>query len=151
MMVLAGIEANTLRQSFLTSFVDKKSMWYKEILKQVHETNGGHYLGYLWDCLFRDNLKVVSMDFVYSFIRERNSIYVFWDNHPRSYFPRTSIARDHTKDSLLKISAEELGTIINQLPEDSYLFDDSLSWAIALTHEELSSGCRICYYLKISA
>lgn len=149
MMVHTGIEADTLRRLFLSSFVDKKSTRYREILRQVYNSNGSHYSGYLWDCLFRDHLKVVTTDFVYSFLVGRNSIYVFWDNHPESYFSKTSLAREYSKDSMLNISASQLEAIIEQLPEDFYIFDDSLSWAIAFTHEELSHGTRICYYLTI--
>lgn len=149
MMVISGNDARILRNKFINTFVDKNSKWYHTLVEQVQESQGKYYYGYLWDSLFREHLEIVGMDFVINNLRNRNYIYVFWDNHPKSYFTYRNPNWEYPRNCLLRLSFPEWEGMKDLLPEDCYIFDDTMTWAIALTHEESSTGCSICYYLKV--
>lgn len=146
MMVITGIKASSIRRRFIDTFVDKHSLWYKEILEQVKCSGGNHYYGYLWDCFFRDNLKIISIEEIGSYI-DNLEVYLCWDNHPRTYFLTQVPSWEYPKNSLLKLFSSEVKTMIPNLPQDFYLFDATFSWAIAITHEESLPGIPICYYV----
>lgn len=147
MMVITGDKALILRNRFIDRFVDKRSRWYHAILDQVRESHGKYYYGCLWDSLFRANLSIVPMDFVMNFLQKQESIYLFWDKHPEISFTWRSPNWSYPKNCVLKLSFSEWKEISDLLPEDCYLFDETLTWTIALTHEESSPGCRVCYYV----
>ena len=145
--VITGDEARVLKNMFIDRFVDKQSSWYHALLKQLQESQGKHYHGCLWDSLFRANLRVVPMDYVANHLRQYESVYLFWDNHPEICFTWRNPHWSYPKNCLLRLSFSQWEEMKDLLPEDCYLFDETLTWAVALTHEESSPGCRVCYYL----
>lgn len=146
MTVITGTKASTIRRKFLDSFVDKNSMWYIEILSQVKSSGGSHYYGYLWDCFYRNNLHVFFMEEIDKYLHH-SEVYLCWDNHPSNYFTMQVPSWGFPKNSLLKLSGSEVKSMMPCLPQDFYLFDATFSWAIAVTHEESTSGKSICYYV----
>ena len=148
MLVISGDDAIVLRKKFIEKFVDKQSSWYHALLKQVRESKGKHYYGCLWDSLFRDNLEVVGFDYARNYLNKTDCFFLFWDNHPESYLIYRNPDWHYPPNSLLALSASEWESMNDLLPEDCYIFDNTLTWAIALTHEESSPGYRICYFLK---
>lgn len=149
MTVITGNEATSIRNAFLDVFIDKRSDSYQSIIMQLQASGRMYYYGYLWDCLTRKNLEIVSYTGALNFLQRKNEFFLFWDNHPQSYFLARTPGWEYPKNSLFLLSGYELENILQRLPEDCYFFDDSLSWAIALTHEESKPGRRICYYITL--
>lgn len=74
----------------------------------------------------------------------KSLIYVIWDIHSKDMIPISNYWK-YPKQAALEIHPREIISVINDFPEDVYLFSGSLEWAIALTHEEYKPGKRICY------
>jgi hypothetical protein len=55
--------------------------------------------------------------------------------------------RQFSKDCMLKLNYETLIDNLNHLPEDIYVFDESLEWTVILTHEDDFNGERLCEQL----
>lgn len=146
-MICIENEAEFLRELFIVSFVDTESDYYQSrIQKKRQFSDGVCYTGYLWDCL--KHKKAVSLKYALEFLRMRQSyFYALWDIHSRDLI----LIHDYwiyPKEAVLLMSADTVPDIINMLPEDCYFFDPSLSWAIALTHEETKPGRRLCFFIS---
>ena len=146
-MVYNEKESIFLRELFVVSFVDTDSDYYKSRIKVKRQYSDGMcYTGYLWDCLKYG--KIVSIHFALEFLKAiRSNFYVFWDIHTKDLILEPNYWK-YPKNAVLEITADIVLDIIPTLPEDCYFFDDSLSWAIALTHEETKPGRRLCYFIS---
>lgn len=144
-MIATEQNPEVFRECFIEAFVDRKSPFYTErILKPTACPDGVCYYGYLWECLKKPEL--VSMTFVMHFLGIRTEpIHAMCDLHPRPYFPRNWNWSQNTVFTFLPEDAQQM---IDMLPEDCYFFDDSFSWAIALTHEEAKPGRRSIVFVK---
>lgn len=112
----------------------------------IQFSDGLRYTGYLWDCLFRRER--VSYNYIMNQLEKSvNPIYVFWDIHSCDRIRKKNYWK-YPIDSVLCISPAEIQAVVQTLPEDCYFFDDSFSWAFALTHEELKPGKRLCYMVS---
>lgn len=142
MHVLLGEEAKDMRNIFIPTFVDTKSDYYQNRIKHmVQFLDGMRYTGYLWDCLA--NREPISYANLIHHLEGRK-IYAFWDLHSsdRIWIPQYW---KYPIDAVLLICPGELQSVMPTLPEDCYFFDDTLSWALAVTHEESKPGKRLCY------
>ncbi len=143
--VIQGDEADILRQMYISSFVMTKSAYYHQYIETIYnDDDGPFYTGYLWDTL--KQWKRISLFTAKDYIETRTQdIYVFWDIHSatRIFIPEYW---KYPKNAVLKIPAQAFEALLDTLPEDIYIFDDSLSWSVIFTHEELKPGRRICLY-----
>ena len=148
MQVLLGKEANTLREVFIDSFVDTSCEYYRNRIEHKELfSDGFRCTGYLWDCM--RNRERVSEHYVFEYLKEQsNAIYIMWDilSHDRVLIPNYW---KYPLESVLSVCAEEVHRFLQPLPEDSYFFEKSLSWAFAITHEELKPGKRLCFLSRI--
>lgn len=145
-MVTISSESAFLREVFIESFVNKTSNCYKTTIEQKHLFSDGLcYTGYLWDCLITHTR--VSLNFSQHFLQNRGDlIYVFWDIHSKDLIHIDDYWK-YPKDAVLIVAPHDIIDVIPTLPDDCYFFDQTLSWAIALTHEELNYKKRLCYYI----
>ena len=72
-----------------------------------------------------------------------NEVFVFWDIHMKE---RILIENywNFGKETVLKLYYKELLENMNYLPEDIYIFDESLTWTLILTHEYIDDNTRWC-------
>lgn len=144
MQMLLGKEAEEIRELFVYTFVDTESDYYlSQIKTTVRFSDGERYTGYLWDCLKTRNR--VSYQYIMSELSNRIlPFYVLWDIHSCERDMSVNNCK-YPIDAVLLADASELNDLLVTLSEDCYFFDASLSWAFAVTHEELKLGRRLCY------
>lgn len=144
MRILSGAAANDIRDVFLSTFIDMECSYYKDrIANMMQFSDGMCYTGYLWDCMI--NKERVSRQYAVNMMEASlGTIYILWDIHSRERI-RIPDYWKYPKSSVLCINSAEICATISTLPEDCYFFDESLSWAFALTHEESKPGKKLCY------
>ena len=131
------------RAAFTHAFVNESSPYYKKHIGHLNLCSDGmFYEGYLWDCI--DNLQPVTFDDFNRRLKERNgSVMVMWDlhSHDKIHIP------DYwkfEKSAVLSVDTFILAEGLAHLPEDLYIFDESLSWTLVATHEYRQDDSRIC-------
>ena len=133
-----------LRELYILSFVNTNVNGYVEnIQKRYESSDGQYYCGYLWDYLKQKQR--ISLEKCLSFLSEKKNVYVLWDIHSKDRILIPDYWK-YPKESVVQIFEGVTLEVIKTFPEDVYFFDDSLSWTIAFTHEELKTNKRICYY-----
>jgi hypothetical protein len=97
-------------------------------------SDGQAYSGYLWDFL-RDK-EIISEATLWRRVAQVSKIIVLWDLHS---IERVLSPRNHQfpRGTVIKTDAPTLYRGLPYLPEDIYIFDESLQWVGALTHEGL--------------
>lgn len=148
MKAYCGEEAEDLRFLFIHSFVDTSSDYYHDYIQKTEMyADGLHYSGYLWDCM--KNKRGVSFASVLNILMNyKNTIYILWDNHSYNKIKISNYWK-YPRDSVLVAEPQEIGGLVPILPEDCYFFDDTLSIAYVLTHEETKSGKRFCFVSNV--
>lgn len=146
-MKILDSESAFLREAFVDTFVDTTCAYYKERIQTTHIfPDGPCYTGYLWDCMPKQH--VVSQNHIMHILQSKTTdIYVLWDIHSSSRI----FIKDYwkyPKNAVLSLSPGEVEEILDTLPEDCYFFDDTLTWAAVLTHEEIKPGRRFCIYVS---
>ncbi|WP_040948961.1 hypothetical protein [Gorillibacterium massiliense] len=143
--VINPIEAETFRKSYLDCFINTNSKQYIDNIEKLYLFSDGFcYIGYLWDCLNQKR-----PDDFENLINELpiTPILVMWDIHSKE-----RIFIDNywifNKADIIRLDKEKLINNLELLPEDIYIFDESLKWSIIFTHEEITQGKRYC--LKIA-
>ncbi len=147
MQIIEGDKAEFLRQMYISSFVMTESAYYgNNIATLHHDEDGPFYTGYLWDTLKRSER--------ISFLNAKNhleayaeDIYILWDLHSKT---RICIPEywKYPKYSVLRMHIRDFEALLTTLPEDIYIFDDTLSWSVILTHEEVKSEKRLCFLCR---
>lgn len=144
MVVLDSKKSDTLRCNYIKNFVDTVSAYYKEnIESKTMFSDRLCYTGYLWDCL--QNPSIISECEADKFLSGKQKIFIMWDIHscerifiPDYWkFPKTKLLYTDTWVETYKAS----------LPEDVYVFDDTLSWSVIYTHETDANNNRYCLLL----
>jgi hypothetical protein len=131
--VLSATDSTLWRDAYLTAFVDTSCDDYKRYIAQPRQfSDGVHYEGYIWDCL--RGAQQITVQRFRSEVARHDEVFVIADDHSRDrvmgpplwpYAPY-SVAR-------FKVSAVLQSLAL--LPEDIYVFDESVSWTVVLTHE----------------
>ena len=138
-------QANLLRSRYIQAFIDQSREQYQtEIAYDGKYVNRFYYSGYLWDCI-RD-VKVISKEECLLTLDRVEHFYALWDVH---LYPRTAECKicEYPRDAVLKLHKDEYRDLLLHLPEDIYFFDDSFSWSVVLTHEEVD-GAAWCLSAK---
>lgn len=102
------------------------------------------YTGYLWDCLIEH--RTIKVEDIYKYREILDKVLVFWDIHSKDKIWIEDYWK-FSKDCMLKLNYEALMDNLNHLPEDIYVFDESLEWTVILTHEDDFNGERLCEQL----
>ena len=141
MIVLNQSKSNILRNEYINALVNCDSPYYKKYIEQKRMfVDGMCYVGYLWDCLL--NKVVISEYRAKLMLTEKNNIFIMWDIHSceRIFIPDYW---KYPKTSVL-YAAEWSDSLMSNLPEDLYLFDETFRWSVIFTHETSDKGRRYC-------
>jgi hypothetical protein len=138
--ILSPEDSAFWRQAYIDAFVDTSSDHYRSYVASVRQfSDGFHYEGYVWDCL-RSPSCISIQRFRHEVLRH-SEIFVMADNHSRDRvfaqlwpYPTNSVV--HFEPQFFLESLESL-------PEDIYVFDQSVAWTLVLTHED-DGKRRIC-------
>lgn len=153
-------QAEKLRESFITKFIDKDT----EIYRKYYDKNeyGGRFL---WDSLNAAG-GVVTQEQAAKLLERFDRVYFMWD-----FWRKGTVFADEYPNAVIETGGGELGRLAvaewnaeieaekhdcyiehPQLPSDIYVFDDSLSWCVVFTHEsndcdDLDDIVRFCIRL----
>ncbi len=140
------IEASAFRARLIETFLDfqskeRLSYYRNRILTTRVEDGKTVYDGYLWECL---KYPIVHSEArCRSFLKNREKGFLcLADLHsgPGS-FP------EPYDGAIAFESYDEFAATESSLPEDLYLFDESLLWLVVLTHEDID-GRRHCILIE---
>ena len=148
-MMILGEEAAYLHDIFIETFVNIDCEYYRENIQKKQQFSDGEFsVGYLWDCMVQR--KVVSMNFVTDFLQRLSSeVYILWDAHSCDLIWIENYWK-YPKDAVLCVPADLIPGLLPTLTDDCYFFDKTLTWAIALTHEESKPGRRFCLFTDLN-
>lgn len=145
MTVLGQSKSDILRNEYISAFVNCDSPHYRKYIEQKRMfTDGMCYVGYLWDCLL--NMDVISEYRAKMMLTEKRDVFIMWDIHSceRIFIPDYW---KYPKTSVL-YAAEWSDSLMSDLPEDLYLFDETFMWSVIFTHETNDKGRRYCLYVE---
>ncbi len=132
-IVIQGERADILRQAYIDRFVDTESELYKtRIAVRRPFRDGLFYTGYLWECL--KHSERIAEDQINDDRLLDKIVYVFWDLHSSEKI----WIKDYwkfPKDAVLQLKYRDVLQGSQYLPEDIYIFDDSMEWSLIFTHE----------------
>ena len=146
MQIIEGIEYLAIKGLFVEQFVDQSSSFYLDRIKNKHRFSDGLFqTGYFWDCLKEYDRKTEK--YCIEILSSKREFYVIWDILSSEHIHIPNYYKYPT-ESCLKLSFQEYLEKADTLPEDIYIFDDTLTWCVILTHEDdgkrrycLSIGC----------
>ena len=143
MEVLNSEYSQLIRELYIECFVNTQSPHYIEgVQTRIPFRDGLCYTSYLWDCLKKP--KKISRNKALNLLWERKNVFIMWDIHSeeRIFIPNYW---KYPKESvlLLEVFDEEK---LKDLPEDIYIFDDTFSWSVILTHETDRKGNPYCIF-----
>ena len=146
MQIIEGKEYFLIKQLFIDHFIDQNSSFYFERIKEKHRFSDGLFqTGYLWDCLNEYNRKTEK--FCIDVLSNKDKFYVMWDVLSSEQIHITNYYK-YPQHACIKLSFEEFSEKASTFPDDIYLFDDTFTWCIIMTHEDdgkrrycLSIGC----------
>lgn len=145
MRIMEGKKAFECREKFVSCFVDCNSDYYRDnILCGTAFLEKGSYYGYLWECYLPSEIE--SEQACLEFLATIKSFYVLWDLHPD--VSRQKEYWKYPKHAVLEMNVQDYMENCAKLPEDIYIFDDSFSWSIALTHESNLKNERWCLFRR---
>jgi len=140
LVILPTMNANILRNQYINRFIDTSKDYYiKKITHLKRFSDGFCYTGYLWDCLKESTL--VSYEYITS-ISHLDDVYVFWDIHSQDLIFIDDYWK-FGKETILNVNYSVLIKNLEYLPEDLYIFDNTLSWTLVVTHEYVNFS-RFC-------
>lgn len=140
MTLLDPTKSGVLRHDYIRAFVNTTQPYYRKGADQKSMLVGGRYTGYLWDRLL--NPSIILEHEADHLLRGKQKIYIMWDMH---LFEMILIP-NYRRFPEPKILYADIWTeaFKNDLPEDVYIFDDTLNWSIIYTHETDENNNRYC-------
>lgn len=145
MNILKKDFAELLRQKYIEKYIDTTGTAYKEkILKIYKMSDGLCYIGYLWDCFKQYTL--ADEKECLKFLSKKNEFMIFWDINSSDYI-KIKNYWNYPKDAIVQIGYTEFIEKLSTFPEDIYIFDETFSWTVVLTHETTEKGKRSCILL----
>jgi hypothetical protein len=134
------------RDAYLKTFIDTSSdYYYRHIATPRKFSDGIHYEGYLWACLLSPSRTTIER-FRLEVVRH-TEVLVMADDHSRDRIPGAPMW-PYRPCSVAHFRPETLLQSLDSLPEDIYIFDETVSWTLALTHEH-DERRRICFSVGI--
>lgn len=171
--IVSSEKSSELRKSFIESFVDTSTEYYKELslMRPTDVALNSFVSRYLYDTLYSKYYNTVSCGNAIRIISEKESVYSMWDIRPskivydESYpFPPTlwpHYLEVYNSDTVINWNAAELAALLTKelldyssydctvcpISEDIYVFDDSFTWCVIFTHSPttLNGNKRLCY------
>jgi hypothetical protein len=133
-----------LRERYITRFVDTSTAYFRNAIDGRGALGDEtHYSGYLWDTL--KHAEVITQQQLIDALTAWQQVYVLWDLHSE----RKILIPDYwkfPKDSVLRSTSTNLARVLLHdadvgptadliLPEDLYLFGDTVESNLITTHE----------------
>lgn len=166
--IIPAKTAYTIRERFIDLYVDTTCENYVKFIKPVKAADViygyGLRVSFLYDCLKVGSYYVERFHKAVDCLRQfdKHQVFVMWDIRPKEHiYPDSypTIQYPYTKyflsDTVLQMEADDVAEILlhdvglhpkkQYWGEDLYIMDDSLSWYIAFTHNEMASGENACY------
>ncbi len=171
--IVSNEKSSDLRKSFIESFVDTSTEYYKELslMRPTDIALNSFVSMYLSDTLYSKYYNAVSCEEAIRMVSEKESVYSMWDIRPskivydESYpFPPAlcpHYLEVYNSDTVIKWDADELTALLTKelldyssydctvspIPEDIYIFDGSFKWCVIFTHSPttLNGNKRLCY------
>lgn len=139
--ILSAPESSFWREAYIDAFVDSTSEHYRKyIASSCQFSDGSHYEGCLWDCL-RSPTRITTERFRREVARYPE-VMVMADDHSRDRVISAPLW-PYAPLSVARFSPSLLLESLVELPEDLYMFDESMKWSLVLTHED-DGKRRIC-------
>ncbi len=146
-------KADSLRQAFIEAYTDKSLPHYRKTLGLRRFFDGMCYAGYIWEVL-RKPYDIVTREAALALLDEKAEVYIMWDNRTMEKVAQ-SFHYKVPKDRVIRMKGRELAEQLRAdfaplaenvsfLPEDIYVFDGSLTWYIAFTHEPDGNNQMMC-------
>ena len=133
------------RKAYLEAFVDTSNEYFQRIASPRQFSDGIHHTGYLWECL-RSPLRITFQRFQHEVVSHLE-VFVMADDHSRDMVPGATLW-PYAPYSVICFTPHELLQCLPALPEDMYIFEETLSWTLVLTHEH-DHKRRICCAIGI--
>lgn len=141
--MIDGEQATRLRQGYVSRFVKQDSQYFRSRIERLQRHADGYYYdGYLWDCLQRPEL--IRQDAFFEELSHHNAVYVMSDLHSNNKV-RVDDYWSFPKCNVLVTQVTSLPALLPLLPDDLYVFDESLNWSLVVTHEIYEDGSTIFY------
>ena len=141
LQILNETERREFRKKYIEKFINTHHESYQKQIQSKRKFLDGYcYLGYLWD--YVKNPSIIDMEYIEKIAKNIDGVYVFWDIHScERIFVQNYWKFD--KDAILYLKFETLLYGQDFLPEDIYIFDESMTWTLIKTHEDID-GKRYC-------
>jgi hypothetical protein len=131
--VLSAAESALWRDAYLKAFVDMSCDYYKWYIARPRQfSDGVHHEGNLWDCL--RGAQQITVQRFRSEVARHHEVFVIADDHSRDRVMGPPLW-PYAPNSVARFKAPALLQSLGLLPEDIYVFDESVSWTLVLTHE----------------
>ena len=131
--ILSADESGIWRDAYLKAFVDTSCGYYQQQIAQPRRfSDGVHHDGYLWDCM--PAAQRITIQRFRAEVARHQQIFVMADDHSRDRVIGAPLW-PYAAYSVARFKASDLLQSLDSLPEDIYVFGDSVSWTLVLTHE----------------
>lgn len=127
--------------------LNHKKEFYQRIITLKDYPDGKHYEGYIHDC-FNEPQRIAERE-LDKFIEPKKNILVFWDDHSDYWIGIEDYFKKCGKRVVLKCSGKEFLEMKNDLPDDVYITDHSISFLVAYTHSYFDAKTRFCSVAKV--
>jgi len=169
-ILVSDSEKIKLRDKFIRNFINTEHEHYKRHIVTLKED-------YLWAVLNEPyDLVVKKQENALAYLKQKETVLVMWDIHHKNGL-NDKIRLNNPQDAIISVKTDELCELIEYewntdynsenryttflanryLPEDIYIFDDTMKWCVIFTHEgddnftnpELSEDdyIRICFVI----
>jgi hypothetical protein len=143
--ILPDEKGHEIRARYHEAFLDTTSENYAwRVRDLVQFPDGWAQEGYMWDCL--RSRRRSTWDEICTVIARADEVLILWDIHSATRI-RIPDYWKFGKDSVLACSPAHLESGLQWLPEDLYIFDETLEWSAILTHEPWLDGVEQNMYL----
>jgi hypothetical protein len=149
-IIVNSNEKLNLRDQFIKNFINTEHEHYKKYIATLKEYSDGMcYDGYLWDALNEPyDITVRTQEKAIEYLMEKDTVFVMWDIYSNKKVRlNDKIRLNNPKDTIISVKAQKLCETIEYewnigwnlenryLPEDIYIFDDTMKWCVIFTHE----------------
>lgn len=139
--LLSREKSASVRERFIQTFIDTSSANFLERIAATRSFwDGEKQTGYLWECFRRCNR--ISYEQFIAGVMRHDPVLVMADDLSRVEVVGAPLWA-YPPGSVISLSPDTLIPLLPALPEDLYVFDESVSWTLALTHEHEGQD-RIC-------
>lgn len=123
-----------------TEYAELRDLYRLIFIREDWNPNNNN--GYFWEGLKQYHRR--SENYCFERIKaQKGDIYVMWDSLENFEIQNENYWKYPAK-SMLRLSVNEFFQLFVTLPEDIYVFDDSLKWSVILTHEDVFDKKRYC-------